>query len=419
MNALRQRLLISALSALALAGIAGTAHAAGFYLQEQSVAGMGAAYAGTAARAYDPSVIYYNPAGMTQLPGGQIHVGGNYLHAEADFKDRGSTFGGAPVGGRDSDDPIGDTIIPNLYYSQQFNNVMWFGVGVSVPFGLSSEFERDWYGRYDSTQTDLQTFNVQPSVAFRINDWLSIGGGADVQIVSAKLERAAFASGAAGKSILEGDDVTMGWNLGAIVTPMPGTRIGLHYRDGISHNLDGRIIVKDVGIASRVDAGGTARLDLPAITSLGFAHDINDRWTILGQATHFEWSSFTSIAAVLDNGILASDVPQNYSNTMNYSIGAEYKWNPNITVRAGYQYDETPTNDEFRTTLTPDGDRQWFTAGLTYDLNERFTLDFSAAYISLDDATVNLLRNGNAARVHVEREDSWIGIGGFGLTYKF
>lgn len=418
MSVIRHRLLLSALSAAAICAITLPAHAAGFYLQEQSVSGMGAAYAGTAALARDPSVLYYNPAGMTQLQGGQIHVGANYLHAKADFRDLGSTFAGAPVGGPDSDDPIDDALIPNFYYTQQFNDIVWAGIGVSVPFGLSSEFDRDWYGRFDSTRTHLETFDIQPSVAFRIFDWLSIGGGGDLQIVNAKLERAAFAGGS-GRSTLEGDSMNVGWNIGAVITPMPGTQIGLHHRSGINHTLDGRVRTTGLANAALIDSGGSAALDLPGITSLGISHDVNDRWTLLGQVTHFEWSSFTSITAVLDNKVVVSEVPQNYSDTTNFSIGAEYKWNPDLTFRVGYQYDETPTNDEFRTTLTPDGDRQWFTGGLSYDIGEKFTLDLSAAYITLDDATIDVSRNGAAARVFMEREDSWIGIGGVGLTYKF
>lgn len=417
MNRVRNTLLLSVLSFAAMG--AGAAHAAGFYLQEQSVSGMGAAYAGTAALARDPSILYYNPAGMTQLPGGQIHVGANYLHAKADFRDLGSMFGGGAVGGPDSDDPIDDTIIPNLHYTQQFNDVMWFGIGVSVPFGLSSAFDRNWYGRYDSTETHLETFDIQPSVAFRINDWLSIGGGLDIQIVNAKLERAAFAGGLAGKSILEGDNISGGWNAGAVITPMPGTKIGLHHRAAVNHTLDGRIVATGVGAASLIDRGGTASLDLPPISSLGIAQDVGDRWTLLGQVTHFGWSSFTSIVAVLDSGTIASEVVQDYKDTMNFSLGAEYKWNPDVTVRFGYQYDESPTRDEFRTTLTPDADRQWFTGGVSYDISDRFTLDLSAAYIALDDTTIDVRRNGNAARVFIEREDSWIGIGGVGLTYRF
>lgn len=419
MQHVRHRILLSALSAAALCAITLPAHAAGFYLQEQSVSGMGAAYAGTAALGRDPSVLYYNPAGMTQLQGGQIHVGGNYLHARADFKDRGSTLGGGAVGGPDSDDPIAGTIIPNLFYTQQFNDVMWFGVGVSVPFGLSSEFDSTWYGRYDSMESHLETFDIQPSVAFKINNWLSVGGGVDVQVVNAELTSAAFASGAAGRSQLEGDDVSIGWNAGLVLTPAPGTKIGLHYRDSISHKLDGRIKVTEVGAASRVDAAGTAMLDLPSIASIGVAHDVGERWTLLGQVTFFEWSSFQTITAVLDTGTVASSITQDFSDTINYSVGAEYKWNDDITLRAGYQYDETPTNDTYRTTRTPDGDRNWFTGGMTYDIDDRFTLDLSAAYITLDDATIDVRRNGNAARVFVEREDSWIGIGAVGLTYKF
>lgn len=417
---LRQTVTLVSTAALAAAlMVPMPARGAGFYLQEQSVSAMGAAYAGAAALARDPSTIYYNPAGMTQLPGGQVHIGGNYLHARANFENNGSTLNGAPIVGVDSDDPIDGTIIPNAYYSQQFNDVVWVGIGLSVPFGLSSEFAPNWVGRYDSVKSDLQTINIQPSVAWRVNDWLSVGGGIDVQFVDAELTSVVTNGVTEGLSKLEGDDRTISWNAGLIVTPAQGTKIGLHHRSEVNHKLDGRIVVTGV-VGANADQPGTAALNLPSITSLGIAHDVTDRLTLLGQTSYFEWSSFQTIAAILDvTGAAASEVPQKYDNTWNFSIGAEYDWNDYTTVRIGYQFDETPTNDTYRTTRTPDGDRNWFTAGATFELNERFTLDLSAAYITLADENVNVLRNNGLARVNINRDDSWIGIGAAGLTYKF
>jgi long-chain fatty acid transport protein len=410
---------------------AGGAQAAGFFLQEQSVSAMGAAYAGSAAIARDPSAIFYNPAALTQLRGGQIHVGGNYLYPKANFDDRGSTlvrpvapgpvFGVTPVGGVDSDDPIDGTLIPNLYYSQQINDVVWLGLGLSVPFGLSSEFDPGWYGRFDSIKTDLQTINIQPTVAFKVNDWLSVGGGIDIQLADAELTSAVYNGTTEGLSKLEGDDHSFGWNIGVTLKPWETTTIGLHHRSSISHELDGRIVVTGVG-AQNVDQAGTARLDLPSITTLGLAHDVTDRLTLLAQTSYFEWSSFQSIAAVLNvNGAVTQDVVQKYKDTMNFSIGAEYDWSDALTFRVGYQYDESPANDTYRTTRTPDADRNWFTGGVTYRMNDRFTLDFSAAYIHLDDANINLTRNTAplTAVVSTERNDSWIGIAAAGVTYKF
>lgn len=424
---------LTTLAAALLATVAfgaSDARAAGFYLQEQSVSAMGAAYAGSAALGRDPSALYYNPAAITQLQGGQIHVGGNYLYPRANFDNRGSTlvrpvapgpvFGVTPVGGVDSDHPIDGTLIPNLYYTQQINDMTWVGIGLSVPFGLSSEFSPNWYGRYDSIKTDLTTYNLQPTVAFKVNDWLSVGGGVDIQYVDAELTAAVYNGATEGLSKLEGDDYSIGWNIGVTLKPTPATTIGLHHRSGFNHELDGRVIVTGVG-AANLNQPGTANLDLPSISSLGIAHDVTDRLTLLGQVSFFEWSSFQTIRATLDNGVIAQDVPQKYDDTFNFSIGAEYDWSPDLTLRVGYQYDETPTNDVHRTTRTPDGDRNWFTGGVTYKLNDRFTLDFSAAYIHLDDARINVTRNSAPlnAVVSVDRNDSWIGIAAAGLTYKF
>lgn len=420
-------MIFSVRSALALAAIslfavyslsAAPARAAGFYLQEQSVSAMGAAYAGSAAVGRDPSAIYYNPAALTQVMGRQIHLGANYLHPRANFDDRGSTLNGAPIAGVDSDDPISGSIIPNFYYSHQINDVVWVGLGLSVPFGLGSEFNPNWYGRYDGIKSELKTFDLQPTVAWRVNDWLSVGGGVNVQYAEAELVSAVTNGVTEGRSKLEGDDISIGWNIGMTLQPWEGTRLGLHHRSGINHRLDGRIVV--TGVAGlNTDVGGSAALDLPSISSFGIAQDVTDRLTLLGQVTHFEWSAFQTITAVTNAGTVASSVPQKYKDTTNFSIGAEYDWSDRMTFRVGYQHDETPTSNRFRTTATPDGDRNWYTGGVTYHLNDRFTLDFSAAYITLDDSRIDVSRNNGLARVNVERNNSWIGIGAAALTYKF
>jgi long-chain fatty acid transport protein len=395
------------------------ADAAGFYIQEQSVSGLGTAFAGSTTSIRDASTIYFNPAGMTRLDGPQANLGVHLLVPNGDLDDTGSTLGGAPVTPADSDNPYDPSPVPNAYIAYPWmNGQLWTGIGVSAPFGLANDYGDDFFGRYDSTETSLTTINVSPVVAFQPTSWLSLGGGLDIQYADAELKSALFA-GAEGESKLEGDDVSLGFNLGALITPIEGTDIGFSYRNGVNHELDGNISVTGSGAAD-FDVSGTADLDLPDIYTLGLAQDLNDKWRVMGQVTYFNWSEFEDITAVSDAGTTISSVIQDYDNTFAFAVGAEYKWTPDWTVRAGYQFDETPTTDEFRTTRTPDGDRHWFTLGATYDINEKLSLDMAGAYIDVGEEEINVNRNIPAVPAVVSADtDGYVGIFSLGLNYKF
>ncbi len=262
---------MGALSAAAGVG-AGAANAAGFFIQEQSVTGLGRAFAGGAAAADDASTIFFNPAGMTFLKQGEVMVGGSLLIPDLRLRDEGSTIDypgfrtplgilnpppGAISGDGKSNNPYDATLVPSGYVAlpvPSTDNRLWVGVGLGAPFGLESQYNSNWFGRYDATKTELQVYNLSPTVAYRVNDWLSIGGGIDISYAWAKLEShvpnpvgklvPSFSDD--GKLSIKGDSWAIGYNIGAIVQPVEGTRLGVHFRSGVDHMLDGRASLKGV-----------------------------------------------------------------------------------------------------------------------------------------------------------------------------
>lgn len=412
-------LLVSSIAILAL-GATTDAQAAGFYIQEQSASGMGNAFAGSAAQPRDASVIFYNPAGMTYLEGGNANLGVHVLIPDSSMSDTGTTLpAGSPGSSGDGGNPYSATPVPNAYITQQITDQLWVGLGVSAPFGLSSEYDDGWFGRYDSTETDLMTIDFTPSMAFRVNDWLSLGGSVIIQHADAELKNNIFVT-TEGTQTLKGNDTTIGWKAGILIEPMQGTRFGLDYRSEIDHTLEGRLIIEGSG-GGDANIVGRADLDLPSIATISAAHDVNDQLTILGSATRFGWESFNEIQVKnIVGGNVGGPVVQDYQNTWAYSVGFDYKVNPQWTVRAGYQFDETPTTDEFRTSRTPDGDRHWFTGGATYKLNDRWSFDMAGAYIDIADEEINVTRNiaANPSQVSADTEGHVIIVSG-GINYKF
>ena len=425
MHLSKRILTVLSLSAAGIAMVSGSANAAGFYIQEQSVSGLGSAFSGSVTNLNDPSTVYFNPAGMTKLSGMQAQAAAHLLIPSGDLTDTGSTGPSATNTG-DGGNPYDPSPVPNGFYTQQLNDQFWFGLGITAPFGLANEYDDGWFGRFDSTKSELLTLDIQPSVAFKVNDKLSIGGGVNIQYADAELESAiGINAGPAteGFSTLEGDDWSYGYTLGLQYKPFETTTLGLSYRSAISHTLEGSVEVTGTTIADRDDPG-EADLNLPDIATFGIAHELTDKLTIMGQATWFGWNNFQDIDAEVDTGTDPAATVQNYQTSWAFAAGAEYDYSDEWTFRGGMQYDQTPTTDEFRTTRTPDGDRTWLSAGATYSLNEKIDFDLAATYIWISEETISVTRNepfsglGGTTQVNADTDGN-VGILAAGFTYKF
>lgn len=409
---------------------AGQAQAAGFYIQEQSVSGLGAAFSGSTTNLNDASTIYFNPAGMTNLQGTSANLGVNLLIPNSEVKNNGSTAPLTMALGGSSGNPYDPTPVPNGYISHQINDWWWAGIGVTAPFGLASDYGETWFGRFDSTKTELAIIDIQPTMAFQIAPWASIGVGVNIQHSDADLRNHVNLVGLGlgeGTSKLSGDDWGVGYSIGMQFKPFDGTTVGLNYKSEVHHKLDGRIEVNTLAGApvGALTSNGSAKLTTPDHATFGIAQKLDDRWTVQGQVTWFGWNNFDNITAIRDSGAIASRVDQNYQTTWAYAIGAEYVANDAWTFRGGMQFDETPTTDEYRTSRTPDGDRTWFSLGATYKFAPQWSVDMAATYIDVEDGTINVARapanpaTGAGAGIMRAKTEGEVGIFALGLNYKF
>lgn len=423
---MRNILRVSLLSAVCVTAISTGANAAGFYIQEQSVRGLGSAFSGSTTTLDDASTIYFNPAGMTKLEGLQLQGGVNLLIPNSKVKNNGSTAAPGSLGvGSGSGNPYDPTPVPNGFVSYQVSEQFWAGIGITAPFGLASDYGDTWFGRFDSTKTELAVIDIQPTIAYKVNDWLSVGAGANIAHSKADLRnRILLAAGQEGYSKLTGDDWGFGYSLGVQIKPLPTTTIGVNYKSEAHHKLDGKIQISApagapgpiIAAAAANSSKGYAKLTTPDHATFGIAHEVNDRLTLQAQATWFGWNNFGNITAVRDSGAVASRVEQNYQTTWAYAVGAEYKATDALKLRGGVQFDETPTTDEYRTSRTPDGDRTWVSLGATYSLSPAIDLDFAGTYIDVEDGKINLNRAGGQMRAKTSGD---VGILAVGVSYKF
>lgn len=390
----------ASLAAIAGSLIASPAFAGGFYIQEQSAKETGRAYSGEAAAADSPATIFFNPAGMTELDGVHVEVNGSVLPLTASQQDTGSVRSvpgltySVPTGGSDGGNPFPQPlVVPAAYATAQVSDRLWLGLGVSSPFGLISDYDDDFFGRYDSLRSAVMSINVAPSAAFKLNDTVSIGGGVDVQYIDVELTSALpnlSPLDPDGKLDVKGDDISVGWNAGATFTFEP-VRLGVHYRSQMKHNLDGDFELSGLtGLlaGSNVQTSVTSPLTLPDIATVSAQFGLDTPWRVYGSWRYYNWSTFDAIR-LRPEGLPEQVSEQNYRDTWSMALGAEYDLSPAFTLRAGTMYDESPITDEFRSTRVPDGDRTWATAGATWHLSDAFEANLSYAHVFVKGEPIN------------------------------
>ena len=443
MNA-RVNLSFGALLALSAITASGAASAGGFYIQEQSAAGVGRAQAGNVAAADDASTIYFNPAGMTQLPGLQIDSGIDLIVPNAGLTDLG-TVDHSPFaansfpGGGNGGNPGSASPIPDFYISAELPDApVWVGLGLSAPFGFASKFEQNTFARYDSIDSFIETIDFAPTIAVKLNDWLSLGVGLDEQYAYVKLRSAvpnALAIGGPsiptdGRLTLTGHTWSTGFNGGLLITPTPDTKIGLSYRYGIVHNIRGSLTVSNLtGLlaAANQQVVGTAALNEPDIIQAGISQRITPQLTVLGEFDFYTWSNFKAIDIHTMSPSLGNLVTQeNYRDTYSFALGAEYQLTDQWKIRGGVKYDQTPTVDAFRDTRVPDGDRYWVATGFHYAYDDHIGIDGSYAHIFVEDSNINITRSFFDTVPAIQtfsnikaRSNVSLDILTVGLTYKF
>jgi len=418
MNRVHTPIKISLIAAsVSIALFSSHANAAAFGVTQQSVTGLGAAFSTGSSSATDGSTVYYNPAGMGFLKNrNSIALGINIIDPNATFKDKGSTHvttANLNVNNEDGGDAGPIALVPNFYYTRAINSQWTAGIGVNAPFGLTTDYEEGWVGRYHALRSELKAINVNPSIAYKVNDNLSFGFGLNAQYITVRLSSAVdfgtifqtapgvSAQANDGKVIVEGEDWSFGYNLGLLWQATPQTRIGLAYRSRIKHELEGdadfrasgaiQSLITSSGGGRFVDSDVSGEITLPDSFSFGVQHQVNNKLAINGDITWTNWSLVEEIRFVFDNRLQPDGVTTlKLKDSNRYSLGLTYQQNDKWTWRAGIALDESATpNSGLVSIRTPDEDRTWVTAGFSYKYSKSMDIDFGFAHLFVDDAEVN------------------------------
>ena len=382
--------------------VSAQANAGGFAVREQSVYGQGSSFAGVAAGGALSS-MFWNPATMTQFQGivSETDVSGIFPYS-SNTPLAGSSL--LPAGYPGTSNVANATPVPAGYTSYQFSPNLWLGLSINAPFGLTESFPDFWAGRDYGGQTLLKTYNATPSIAWRINDWISVGAGVQIQYAKANLERGigpappfvlplGVPPGVQG--ILRGSGWSYGATAGVTLTPTPATMIGLGWRSALNQKIEGEAVTS-LALPNTTTGSVTTTLDLPDIVSLGIRQRVDPRWTLLGTAEWSNWSRIGNSNILQLNGspALGLGTPQaihfQYRDGWFFSGGAEYLWNERLTVRGGVGYEISPVTDQVRIPLVPDNDRVWASVGATWQVIKGIHFDVAYSHVWVKDTSVNI-----------------------------
>ena len=419
------------------AGHAGVAYGSAFALQEQSGSGLGNAFAGGAAVAEDAATIFTNPAGMSRLTNMQAAVAGSVICLQAKFSDNGSLPASLQTLGGNGGDAGSCAVIPGIYLASPINKQWSVGIGVNVPFGLKTEYDSDWIGRFQAIKSKIETINVNPAVSFKASDMVTIGGGANYQHLKAELtsrvnyagaiglaaQQAAAAgkipaaaitpiltaySGAQSDAKITGNDGAWGWNIGVLVNIDPQTRFGASYRSTIKYDVSGSAEFSNPpvpalpaslapvagALANAVNgvlANGNVKLSLkvPDTANVSIFRQIDSKWDVMADLQYTGWSTVQNLTIVRSTGAVLSTTPENFRDTWRASIGANYHYSDQWMFRGGLAFDQSPIRDAQRTPRLPDNDRTWIAFGAQYKFSPQLLLDAGYTYIFVRDPSIN------------------------------
>lgn len=427
--------------ALALVGglsAASIASGAGFTILEQSVSGLGNAFAGGAASAEDASTMFYNPAGLSRLDSAETQMDVHYLTLSAYFKNKGSTTTstGAATTGGNSEGGF-STPVPSMYYVLPINGKFTAGISVNCPFGLGTEYDDGWVGRYMAVKSEITTVDVSPSIAYKVTDRFSVGAGFDMYYIDANLTNYIDLN-KDGTPLYDGflnmkaDDDAYGYHVGALYQVTSDTRVGLSYRSEIKTHLKGHAdftLPSDLPSALAaaqvvfVDQGVGAELTLPSSASLSVFHNLNENIDIMADITWTDWSTFKYLDINFVNttteSVAGKAQYENWQDTFRYSTGLSYKWSDSLKLRTGVCFDEAAVRGpEYRTPRIPDAKRFWIACGATWLVSEHSTLDFAYVHIFVDDPEIdNSIHTSNQHLVGTI--EASMDIVSLAYTYKF
>jgi long-chain fatty acid transport protein len=393
---------------------AGHVNAAAFQLKENSAKGLGRSFAGSGSAAGDASIMAVNPAGMRQLEGMQVQGDLSAISFSAKFHGTGRKPTGQAQTGGDGGDAGMIAPVPAAYFHMPIGEKAHFGVSLTAPFGFKTEYDNGWVGRYSGLKTDLKAIDLGFAASYDVNPYVSFGASVFVEHLTIELSNnidfgtalaqsrvPGFTPGSAdGKLTVEGDNNAVGWTVGGLFSPDENTHIGISYRSKVEHKITGgdatfvvppnvATVLNAVQPGRFVSTSGKATVTLPASATLSVTHNVNDKWTVMGDVTRTAWSTaFDQVTIDYASAQPDSVLEFGYRDTTFVSLGTDYKLRDTVTLRGGIALDQTPTTNAHRDVRVPDTSRKWLSLGVGWTPSENVEYNFGYLHLFTKDPDV-------------------------------
>jgi long-chain fatty acid transport protein len=353
--------------------------AAGFQLRENSAEAVGLSYAGNGSRADGPDTVFANPAGMTRLESPELQVGAAGILPSMTF-DGVARQGGVPIAGNTGGQGGRDALVPNLYGVLPLGEGFTAGIAITVPFGLSTEYDPAWYGRYLGTKTAALSADINPALAYRIDDTWSVGAGFSAQYLKLDatngIDQAAIFRVPAPDAFyrFNAHDWAFGFNGGLLAEFENGIRVGLTYRSAIDHQIEGSLeFTAATPMLGLISGPANAKAKLPATTGLSISSEIEPQITLFADVQFTQWSVFKDVVIESKNPPFAN--VEGYRDSWMVAVGGNYRLDDDWSLRGGIAFDQTPVTSHFRAVTLPDTDRYLLGVGASYKLTESLAVD--------------------------------------------
>jgi len=383
-NSTKGPLLFAVLLSITLATHAGSVRAGGLYLQEFATPSMGVASAGAEAVCRDASTSWHNPAGMTRLEGNEFMLTGGLVKSNIEFNSDSPGGDGGNAGGYG---PLGAA-----FYTRSLSEDWKLGASLIAISGAVLDYDDDWVGRYECQETSIFTVSLTPSIAYRINDQWSIGGGVNLMYGELELDAAIPLPGGLpdGQASLDGDDVEVGFSLSALFEPSEDTRIGVVYWSKLEPSFSGDLSIKPIGLSIGTDL----ELTFPQFVRVGIYHELNEKWALLGTVAWEDWSEMDNLILSTRAGATA-DIPRNWDDTWHFAVGARYRIDEKWLVQGGIAHDTSPVDSVDRTADMPVDKQFRLSLGVEQKRSDKVTLGLIFQYTDLGDSKIKSYYTGD------------------------
>ncbi|HSP32205.1 MAG TPA: outer membrane protein transport protein [Halomonas sp.] len=359
----------------------------GVAINEQSASSMGTGFAGRSSSAQDASTVFGNPAGMSKIDRAQVSGGIAVIDANTDISNAESIAPGTHDG-----DMVPFAAIPFGYYVRPLNDDWHFGLGVYVPFGVISDYEDSFQGRYHGLESEVQVVTLQPTLSYQINDRVSVGFGPTINRIEGTLTSAVPVGPSDGNVDIQGDDIGYGFNAGVLVDLSDSVALGVTYHSSVDYTLEGRTRVSDFPIPVNGSYDATLDVTTPESVDVSLTYAYDELWTLYAGTTWTRWSQFDQLLIENQGSPAQFDTVEeelNWSDTWSFAFGAAYQVTPKVALRTGLAFDRSPTNDADRTVRIPVGNRKVLSLGAGWEASDNLTVDVAYAYLREDRASVS------------------------------